>query len=289
MCTWQQVFNMRVTLYIVMLVLTTINGYAQFVGTPYMVPLATYANSVTFNYTGAQQSWTVPAGITKIGVELLGAQGGGTNGGKGGRVTAQLTVTPGTLILIVVGGQSTNQTAVYGFAGNGGNNTAAAARRGFAGGGLSGLFVSTVTRPNALAVAGGGGGNSGANTKLGGNAGAPNGTNGAQGNYSGRQEGGRGATQTAAGVAGQGFDSQSISPLAGGNLNGGRGGGVSTSTWSGGGGGGAGYFGGGGGAGGGASVGAGGGGSSFVHATLGSAVAYTSGFNTGNGKIIILY
>lgn len=263
--------------------------FCQVMGTPYIVPTSAYQNTITFNFTGAQQSWTVPAGITKIGVEIFGAQGGGTNAGKGGKVTAELAVTSGSTLIIVVGGQPTNANAVYGGGGVGGSNGATTTRNGFAGGGLAGIYLTSISQANALAVAGGGGGNSGANTQIGGIAGAPNGTNGGQGNYSGRQEGGRGATQTAGGVAGQGFDSQSISPLAGGNLNGGRGGGVSTSTWSGGGGGGAGYYGGGGGAGGGASVGAGGGGSSFVNSGIGTNIIYTNGFNVGNGKIIISY
>lgn len=280
---------MRGKLYILFVILLATRGYAQFVGTPYIVPLKTYTNSVTFNYTGAQQSWTIPAGITKIGVELLGAQGGGTGAGKGGKVTAQLSVASGATLIIVVGGQPSNATAVYGGGAIGGTNNAATARNGFAGGGLAGIYTTSVSQANALAIAGGGGGNEGVNLHLGGNAGAPNGTNGGQGGYAGKQEGGRGATQTAGGAAGQGYDPQTIAPAAGTALNGGRGATIGTSTWQAGGGGGAGYFGGGGGAGGGGSAGAGGGGSSFVSATLGSNIVYTDGFNTGNGKIIISY
>lgn len=271
------------------LFLNTIS-WGQFVGTPYIVPIGpSFQNTIVFSYTGAQQSWTIPAGVTKISVELLGAQGGGTNAGKGGKVTAQLTVTPGATLQVVVGGQPSSATAVYGGGAIGGTNNASTSRNGFAGGGLAGLYLTSVSQANVLAIAGGGGGNEGVNNHLGGDAGAPNGTNGGQGNYSGKQEGGRGATQSAGGAAGQGFDSQVIAPLAGTALLGGRGATIGTATWQAGGGGGAGYFGGGGGAGGGASAGAGGGGASFVNATAGTNIIYTSGFNTGHGKITISY
>src|SRR5690606_19779942 len=32
--------------------------------------------NIQFNYTGGQQSWTVPAGVTSIQVDMAGAQGG---------------------------------------------------------------------------------------------------------------------------------------------------------------------------------------------------------------------
>lgn len=265
------------------LFLNTIS-WGQFVGTPYIVPIgSSFQNTIVFQATGGQQTWTVPAGVTTIGVELLGAQGGGTNAGKGGKVTAQLTVTPGATLIIVVGMQPSSATSVYGGGAIGGTNNASTSRNGFAGGGLAGVYLTSVSQANVLAIAGGGGGNEGLNNHLGGNAGAPNGTNGGQGNYSGKQEGGRGATQSAGGAAGQGYDPQVIAPLAGTALSGGRGATIGTATWQAGGGGGAGYFGGGG------SAGAGGGGSSFVSATAGTNIIYISGFNTGNGKITISY
>ncbi len=267
---------------------TTVLG--QFVGTPYIVPIGpSFQNTIIFSYTGVQQSWTVPTGVTSIAIELVGAQGGGTGSGKGGKVTAQLAVTPGATLQVVVGGQPSSDIAVYGGGAIGGVNTAATSRNGYAGGGLAGVYLTSVSQANVLAIAGGGGGNEGLNTHLGGDAGAPNGTNGGQGNYSSKQEGGRGATQSAGGAAGQGYDPQVIAPLAGTALSGGRGATIGTATWQAGGGGGAGYFGGGGGAGGGGSAGAGGGGASFVSATYGTNIVYTSGFNTGNGKITISY
>src|SRR5436309_1968846 len=72
------------------------------------------AQPVTFLYTGAMQYWTVPAGIHTIAVDAQGARGGGagptggaiasTTPGCGGRVQANLSVTPGQVLNINVGG-----------------------------------------------------------------------------------------------------------------------------------------------------------------------------------------
>ena len=50
-----------------------------------------------YHYTGGVQTFTVPAGITSISVDAYGASGttGAGQAGKGGRVQANLTVTPG--------------------------------------------------------------------------------------------------------------------------------------------------------------------------------------------------
>ncbi|MFC5007704.1 hypothetical protein ACFPIJ_59095 [Dactylosporangium cerinum] len=57
-----------------------------------------YTNCVRFGYTGADQTFTVPAGVTSLRLKLWGA--GGANGleakgGGGGFTTGTLTVTPG--------------------------------------------------------------------------------------------------------------------------------------------------------------------------------------------------
>jgi hypothetical protein len=81
-----------------------------------------------FNYTGSAQTFTVPAGVTSISVDAYGANGestqsgycGGTEG-KGGRVQADLTVTPGEVLNIYVGGSHyyTGSTSVAGYNGGG--------------------------------------------------------------------------------------------------------------------------------------------------------------------------
>jgi uncharacterized repeat protein (TIGR02543 family) len=52
-------------------------------------------STVTFNYTGANQSWTVPTGVTSATFYLFGAGGGGnsrTSGGGGGYATGAYSV-----------------------------------------------------------------------------------------------------------------------------------------------------------------------------------------------------
>ena len=68
-------------------------------------------DSVVFNYTGAVQTYTVPLGITSVTIDAYGAQGGdggpSTNGigGLGDFATGDLSVVPGQILEIYVGGQ----------------------------------------------------------------------------------------------------------------------------------------------------------------------------------------
>ena len=60
----------------------------------------------TYTYTGAVQTFTVPAGVTSISVDAYGASGttvSAGQAGKGGRVQANLTVTPGDTLYLYVG------------------------------------------------------------------------------------------------------------------------------------------------------------------------------------------
>lgn len=285
MFIWQQDFNiMKKIIFFIVLIYFRVS-FAQVVGTPYMPSVIVPTGSVTYTFTGAIQSWTVPSGVTSISVDVQGAQGGGgstSSNNKGGRIQAKISVTSGTTLYVVVGGQPTTNTAVYGDAGNGGAGNA----YGKAGGGYAGIFTgSTPSQANALALAGGGGGFSGSGLD-GGAAGGVSGSNGAQGGYSGTSEGGKGGTPTAGGSSGGNYDQQSTLATSGSALKGGNGGGVNINGWNGGGGGGAGYFGGGGGAGGGASIGAGGGGSSWVISTA-TLVTNTAGFRVGSGQVTI--
>lgn len=252
-----------------------------------------YTNFIRFDYTGDIQTWTVPAGVTSIYADVAGAQGGTmgvSTGGKGGKVSGVMAVTPGEVLQITVGGQSTSNIAAYGFAGNGGKSTAhgTIAR---AGGGLSGISsASPISQSNAFFIAGGGGGTTG--NGYSGNGGAGGGLNGisATSNYGGTPTRGGGASQTAGGVAGSILDGNTTAPTAGSAINGGSGGIVTgnNTNWNGGGGGGAGFYGGGGGAGGGNAQGAGGGGSSWTHASI-IQPSNIPNFNSGHGRIIIYY
>lgn len=134
---------------------------------------------VVFNYTGFDQTFTVPAGVTEITVALWGAGGGAANhasgwatrrsgrGGAGAFVTGTLSVTEGEELKIVVGGggaggqigtdlSNRNQNRKYGLGGLGGRSLNTAIDGAGCGGGLAGIARGN----DFLAIAGGGGGGS---------------------------------------------------------------------------------------------------------------------------------
>jgi Glycine rich protein len=142
-----------------------------------------FTQTATFSYTGSDQTWTVPASTTAIGVFIWGAAGGSyygstrtsseySCGGSGGYTEAIIQVIPGETLYIVVGqgGVGSNfAPASYGGGGKGGGTPRGAGEWGTAGGGLSGVFAGPGTIftgatqnppaiPRAMAIAGGGGG-----------------------------------------------------------------------------------------------------------------------------------
>lgn len=83
------------------------------------------STTMTFDYTGAMQSFVVPSGVTSVTVTATGAGGGadGCFGASGGGVTvATITVTPGETLDVFVGGQGGTASTPTGGAGgyNGG-------------------------------------------------------------------------------------------------------------------------------------------------------------------------
>jgi len=224
--------------------------------------------STTLSYTGSDQTFTVPTGLTLITLDIKGAggQGGVGNsgsGGTGGRTQGNLTVSGGQVYKIVVGGSSGNS---YGGSGNSANSN------GGDGGGLSGIFLTSVSFANAKGIAGGGGGSAWGGTS-GGNGGGSSGAGGSGGGAAGG-----GGSQSAGGSGGSSQSSYNGGQLQGGNSNGGNAGG-----------GGGGYYGGGGGVQAGQD-GAGGGGSGYIGG-LSSASTSAGGGNSNNsaGSVIISY
>ncbi len=253
--------------------------------------------------TQGASTFTVPAGVTSITVEMWGGGGGGGGGGNtaaggagggGGYVTSTHSVTPLETLNVYVGGGGGG-----GNFNNGGND----AGGGGGGGGYSSLYRSST----ALAIAAGGGGGGGArNATAGGTGGAGGGTTGEAGasilTSDGRgggagtpstfgtagtstgNDGANGASLTGgAGGDGRTNDGTDGSGAAAGLASGGRGGSPNINTTrAGGGGGGAGLYGG---AGGGATSstngaagGGGGGGSSY---TIAGATSVTNSVGSG--------
>ena len=233
---------------------------------------AAATTSVTFSSTGAEQMFTVPAGVSSLQVMAVGAPGGNGQssgvGGLGGVVSGTLAVFGGEPLYVEVGGAGTSGGPGSGsvepptFNGGGG-----AVQAGGAGGGASDVRTMPMANPNSLfsrliiAGGGGGGGNDVQGGGAGGNAGSPAGTAGGTGSA-----GGGGGTQSSGGSGGTGSQ-------GGGNGSDGVvgvGGSGPGPNWGGGGGGGGLYGGGGGGGMGGCNpctaAGGGGGGSSLVPA-----------------------
>ena len=225
----------------------------------------------TFNFTGGQQSFVVPPGVTSIHIEAWGAQGAdatfpnGPTGiaGLGGFAEGDLAVTPGQILEIFVGGQGTAVTNAIGGGGfNGGGDAqelGTVNQRG-GGGGASDVRVGGTTFNDRVIVAGGGGGACAATTIFGGDGGGLVGGDGVP------QPGG-GGTQIAGGI---GFGSPSC--LVG-EL--GLGGDAGTASCAGGGGG---WYGGGSGCG-------AGGGSSYIDGVDNGNT--TSGGREGNGMVVL--
>ncbi len=128
----------------------------------------------TFNYTGALQTFTVPAGVKKIKIEAYGAEGGASNtpynGGKGGYAKGEFVVTPGEVLNIYVGGKPVGTSSGPQPTGWGEKNGGAGAYANphFGGGGGG---ATTVKRGSTVLVSGGGGGGAYSNNGYGGGGG----------------------------------------------------------------------------------------------------------------------
>jgi hypothetical protein len=82
-------------------------------------PAASATVSETFDYTGAEQTFVVPAGVTSVGAVVIGGHGGNGDllsaGGLGARVSGNLSVTPGETLYVEVGGDGVSYRCTHGF------------------------------------------------------------------------------------------------------------------------------------------------------------------------------
>jgi len=228
--------------------------------------------STTYSYTGSNQTFTVPTGVTLITLDIKGAGGGSQGnsgaGGTGGRTQGTRTVSAGQSYIVIVGerGKTTSSGSSFG----GGGSYTSGNGNGGGGGGLSGIFLTSFTHGNSVAIAGGGGGGS--------YGGATGGAGGGSSGGSGSNSGGGGGTQSSggSGAGGAGSGSALQGGSASGNGNGASGGG--------------GYYGGGGGAEGGFDYPAGGG-SGYIGGLESGATTTSGGGNSTNndGSVVISY
>lgn len=150
-----------------------------------------------FSYTGGNQTWTSPAGLTSINIYMWGGGGGGgfegtsaCYGGAGAYLQGTLTVTASTAYTIIVGGGGgyNDFTATYGGGGWGGWNSGD-------GGGRSAIIRSGT---ELVTVAGGGGASYWAYDAMGGCGDSVTGTGESGGIPA--SVGGTGGTQSSGGV-----------------------------------------------------------------------------------------
>jgi hypothetical protein len=235
--------------------------------TPISLRTASAPVTYTYQYTGSNQSVVVPTGTTYMVAELWGAGGGGSgngsnsavynvisgSGGGGGYTSANLIISAGTTLTIIVG-QAGNVSAIGGqalatYGGGGGCITLNGDTnwRNTSGGGRSAIQISGA---DIITAGGGGGGghiapsapNPATGTYMtGGAGGGLIGGTGGFGDSSGTEQNGEGGTQSAGGAAGSNKPggNPSTNGTAGSQYQGGTG----TSSGAGGGGG---WYGGGG-------------------------------------------
>jgi hypothetical protein len=264
--------------------------------------------SVVFTFTGDEQSWAVPSGVTSVTISAIGAAGGSTDagvntGGQGASVFSTVRVFPGQILYVDVGGVGGNGRTTGPQSPGGFNGGGRGGYTGAGGGGASDVRTIATRSMGSLdsrlvvAAGGGGAGSDGTcgSSNGGGGNGGPQATAGADGGGcpatpvsatggSGGQPGGS-AAGGAHGAAGTPTVS-TIDATDGVQGTGGEGGtrNSGANEADGGGGGGGAYGGGGGGCGGfegvigpnAAGAGGGGGGGSSVGASLGPTTAAAS-------------
>lgn len=175
------------------------------------------AASTQFLFTGAEQSFTVPAGVTALQIDACGGAGGtrgqGPAGGTayGGYMSAIVPVTPGTTLYVLVGGSGQDVNRLAGVTStmfNGGGYSTWGDNNG---GGASDVRTSSggalgqTNLESRLVVAGGGGGNANY-PNIGGLGGGSTGGRGTGGGYGGSQlSGGANTADGASGAPASGF------------------------------------------------------------------------------------
>jgi hypothetical protein len=242
--------------------------------------------TANYNYTGSDQTLTLPAAVNTFIVHAWGGGGGAFPGspyvgGGGGYTTGVVQTTSGNSFVVVVGqgGDSRGPGAGTGpYARYGGGGQITPAGWGGQGGGLSGIFTGTGTvfsgvtaqpgaQARAVLIAGGGGGS--------GDYGQGGEGGGLSGNNAYALDGSTYAPY-GAGLQTPSNNGYNGAPQAGGALSGGNGGGGDN---GGGGGGGSGYYGGGGGTGENNVPNAGGGGSGYVAGSPGITISAANSKN----------
>ena len=237
----------------------------------------------TYTFTGSEQAFTVPAGVSSVSLSAVGAPGGAGEalaatpaaaGGMGATASAAVAVTAGEALYVEVGGPGELFDSVSANAGGwngggaGGASDGSGSPFGAGGGGASDVRTQSASMAGSLSsrllvAAGGGGGGSNDDFEASG-AGGSAGAAGANSSDPCGGKGGGGATSGGPGGFGAAGPCYGAPGVVGASGAGGAGGASDGNINEGGGGGGGGGYYGGGGGGGGTSGGGGGGGSSYA-------------------------
>jgi hypothetical protein len=154
------------------------------------------ATTTVFKFTGGEQTFKVPGGVTSIEVRAIGGHGGSTGegaikGGAAAEVSGSILVTPGATLYIEVGGAGQDE----GDGGGGGFNGGASGGGG--GGGASDIRTapgpSLIPDTRLVVAAGGGGAGASGPSGAGGTGGDAGKQGGASELYSGGEPGGESA------------------------------------------------------------------------------------------------
>src|SRR5580704_19633595 len=140
-------------------------------GPGHLHPTAGFTNCARFTYSGGDQTFTVPSGVTSLDVRMWGAGGGGIDpgyflnqysGGGGGYTTGTAAVTPGEVLTVTAGrgGVIKGVAPTYGGGGAGGTG----GEPGDSGGGMSAVWDGAFGTDPLLIAGGGGGATNGAPT-----------------------------------------------------------------------------------------------------------------------------
>jgi PncC family amidohydrolase len=137
------------------------------------------AETTTFSYTGSEQTFTVPAGVTTLQITATGGAGGsgGTSeaeptpapGGVAATASDTVSVTPGATYTAEVGGAGLASGTKINGGFNGGGSSAPGFGGGGGGGGASDVCrtpLHSVIEPTACLIVAGGGGGGGGNGSI---------------------------------------------------------------------------------------------------------------------------
>lgn len=215
----------------------------------------TKAKSYSFDYTGKEQSITLPAGTYTF--EAWGASGGGetvsrhaynSTGGEGGYTKASFTLKKETEVKVYVGGAGKYGTSAAEGGYNGGGSTAAGSCG--SGGGATDFRLGSGLKSRFLVAGGGGGADNGTGSPVNASASLGGADDGSGGSGGGKTAQGAwidgtyhkeyGATQNSGNALGQGASATAVTDTGG--AGGGWYGGLCTNNNNGGAGGGSGYI-----------------------------------------------